>query len=208
MFRRLRDMLHGSKKAPEPSGPPSPTTYADLFELMRYDRGMDAMPYMIGFRPKPPLIDPTGPEPNFAILDTDAEVADFLATFAGPISLGPTGAVSVTPLLSWNEAPSAIMAQLMVTSFYHPDDENAGWPFLQVFALPADAFASGEIRPDQTARGRYNFLQFPPEDKERYAIELHEARAKSAGGDIFISGKVPFSVVDALNPRPGKTEVQ
>lgn len=208
MLHRLLEMLRGPKGVPEPSAFSTPTTYADLFELMRYDRGMDVMPYMIGFRPKPPLVDPSGPEPNFAILDTDAEVADFMATFSGPIPGDPTGAVSVTPLLSWNERPSALMAQLMVTSFYHPDDENAGWPFLQVFALPADAFASGEIRPEQTARGRYNFRQFPPEDKERYAIELHEARARKEGGDILIGGKVPFSVVEAFNPRPGKTGMQ
>ena len=208
MIRRLLEILGWSKTVSEPSVPPAPTTYADLFELMRYDRGMDVMPYMIGFRPKPPVVDPTGSEPNFAILDTDAEVADFLATFAGPILDDPTGSVSVTPLLSWNEKPSALMAQLMVTSFYHPDNENAGWPFLQVFALSADAFASGEIRPDQTARGRYNFRQFPPEDKERYAIELHEARARKDGGDILICGKVPFSVVDVFNPRSGDTKTQ
>lgn len=208
MFRRLLKRLHGSETVPEPSASPAPTTYADLFELMRYDRAMDVMPYMIGFRPKPPLVDPDGPEPNFAILDTDTEVADFMATFAGPIPDDPTGAVSITPLLRWNEAPSALMAQLMVTSFYHPEDENAGWPFLQVFALPADAFAAGTIRPDQTARGRYNFRQFPPEDKERYAIELHEARARKGGGDILVGGKVPFSVADAFNPRPDRNGIQ
>lgn len=208
MVRRLLEILGWSKAVSAPSIPPTPTNYADLFELMRYDRGMDVMPYMIGFRPKPPLVDPTGAEPNFAILDTDAEVADFLTTLAGPILADSTGAVSVTPLLSWNDRPSALMAQLMVTSFYHPDDENAGWPFLQVFALPADAFASGAIRPHQTARGRYNFRQFPPEDKERYAIELHEARARKGGSDILIGGEVPFSVVDAFNPRRGKAETQ
>ena len=145
MIHRLLKILGWSKAVPQPSLPPAPTAYSDLFELMRYDRGLDVMPYMIGFRPKLPLVDPTGPEPNFAILDTDAEVADFLTTFAGPILADPTGAVSVTPLLSWNEKPSALMAQLMVTSFYHPDDENAGWP----------SFRSSHCQPMRLRPARY-----------------------------------------------------
>ena len=165
------------------------------------------MPYMIGFRPKPPLVDPTGPEPNFAILDTQAEVEDFMRIFNGLITVDPPGVVTIGPLMRWNEAPSALMAQMLIMSFYHPNDKTQGWPFLQVFALPPDIFAHGDVRPDQTARGRYNFRQFPPEDKEQYAREFHDARADRPG-DIHIGGKLPFSMIEMLNPRPPKGNMQ
>lgn len=207
MLRRLIDKLRRVHPEADQS-PLPPLTYADLFEIMRYDRCADTMPYMIGFRPKPPLVDPTGPEPNFAILDTDVEVEDFMRAFNGPIPIDPPGVVSVVPLLQWNEAPSALMAQMLFMSFYHPDDETQGWPFLQVFALSPDVFARGDIKPEQTARGRYGFQQFPPEDKERYAREFHEARADGPGGDIYIGGKLPFSMIDMLNPRPPKGKMQ
>lgn len=52
-----------------------------MFEIMRYDRGMDVMPYAIGVRLRPPLTDPSGSEPTFVLLDSDVEVEEFMAAF-------------------------------------------------------------------------------------------------------------------------------
>jgi len=62
-------------------------------------------------------------------------------------------------------------------------------------------FAAGKARSENTVRGRYNFRQFPPEEKDPYVRALSEARAKAGGTDVFINGKLPVSLIDLLNPR-------
>ncbi len=57
--------------------PSTSQTYADVFEVMRYDRASDVLPYAIAYRPKPPHLDPSGPEPYFALLDSEAEFEAF-----------------------------------------------------------------------------------------------------------------------------------
>lgn len=201
MLRRLLDKLQGVGPQVDPSPLPPPRTYADLFDMMRYDRSMDLMPYAIGLRPRPPLIDPSGPEPTFVLLDTDAEVKAFMATFNEPIEFDRPGVISWEPLLRWNDTPSALMADTVLVSFAYPDDETQGWPFLQLFAVPPAMFMAGKIRPQDTVRGRYNFRQFSPEEKERYVRELSDARAQAGGVDVFIGGKMPISMVEMLNSR-------
>lgn len=198
-------MLHNlfaKHRSPRPA-----PTYADMFEIMRYDRGMDVMPYAIAYRLKPPFVDPTGPEPSFALLDTEAEIDAFMDVLHSPIVVEPSGKPAWPPLQQWNETPSALMADTVLVSFAYPDDETQDWPFLQLFAVPPAMFAAGKARPENTVRGRYNFRQFPPEEKGRYVRELSDARAKTGGTDVFISGKVPVSLVDLLNPRkPGSDQ--
>lgn len=198
-------MLH-NLFAKRRSPPPAPT-YADMFEIMRYDRGMDVMPYAIGLRPRPPLTDPSGPEPTFVLLDSGVEVEAFMAAFNGPMAFDRPDVISWEPLLRWNETPSTLMADTVLVSYAYPDDETQDWPFLQLFAVPPAMFAAGKARPEDTVRGRYNFRQFPPEEKGRYVRELSEARAKAGGTDVFINGKLPVSLVDLLNPRkPGSDQ--
>ncbi len=190
-----------------PSAIPIELTYKDVFEVMRYNRGMDAMPYAVGYRPKPPVVDPTGPEPNFALLETAAEVEAFMAALNLPLVMEPhhgpdrPAVISLVPLAAWNEMPSSLMAELMLIGFYHPDDETKDWPLLQIFGLPPDMFISGVATSANTVRGRYNFRQFPPKDKEIYVAELQERRSNTGVSDIFIIGELPFSVLNALNPR-------
>lgn len=44
--------------------------YCDVFEQMSYTSSSDLMPYPIGFRIRPPYIDPNGTEPYFVLLDS------------------------------------------------------------------------------------------------------------------------------------------
>lgn len=179
-------------------------TYADLFEMVRYDRGMDVMPYAIAYRPKPPLTDPTGPEPCFTLLDSEAEVGAFLSVFNGP-ALIEVGAVSVAPLLRWNDQPSGLMADSFIAAFYYPDDETAGWPELIVSAYSPGMIAGKLPGTAELARGRYAFEQFEQGGKHRYVERL--AALQTSGPKVFIDGKVPFSMVDMLNPRqPGNSD--
>lgn len=173
-------------------------SYADLFEIMRYDRGMDVMPYAIAYRPRPPLTDPTGPEPCFTLLDSDTEVGAFLSVFNRP-ALIESGAVSVAPLLRWNDQPSALMADSFIAAFYYPEDENAGWPELIVSAYSPSMIVGKLPGTAELARGRYAFEQFEPGGKHRYVERL--AALPTSGPKVFIDGKVPFSMVDMLNPR-------
>ena len=172
--------------------------YADLFEMMRYDRGMDVMPYAIAFRPKPPLVDPTGPAPCFTLLDNEAEVAAFLSVFNGP-ALIQSGAVSDAPLMRWNDQPSVLMADSFIAAFYYPDDEAAGWPELIVSAYSPAMIAGKLPGTAELARGRYAFEQFEPGGKHRYVDRL--AALPTSGPKVFIDSKVPFSMMDMLNPR-------
>jgi len=83
-------MLRNPFTKPKPTSSPNPT-YTDMFEIMRYDRGMDVMPYAIAYRLKPPFVDPTGPEPNIALLDTEAEIDAFMDVLHSPIVFEPSG---------------------------------------------------------------------------------------------------------------------
>lgn len=178
-------------------------TYADVFEVMLYDRGMDVMPFAIGYRPRPPVVDLTGPEPSFALLDSEDEVSAFMAVLNEQIVIDEQGRVSTDPLGRWNATPSLLIAELPIYAFAYPDDETKNWPYLQLAAYPPQWLASRVVDKAQIARGRYGFRQFDPSEKPARVAELQEAMAKSAGVNVFIGGKVPFSVVDALNPRPG-----
>lgn len=187
----------------DPTSPQDPA-YADMFEVMRYDRGMDVMPYAIAYRLKPSFVDPTGPEPSFALLDTEAEIDTFMDALHSPIVFGPASEPAWPPLQQWNETPSALMAEPFISAFYYPDDETAGWPSLIVSAYPPSLVARGGPDVAELARGRYAFEQFQPADKHRYVEKL--AVLETSGPRVFIDGKVPFSMVEMLNPRkPGST---
>lgn len=193
--------LFGSR----PSPPPATPTYADMFEVMRYDRGMDVMPYAVAYRLKPPFVDPTGPEPNFALLDTESEIEAFMDVLHSPMILQPSGKPVWPPLHRWNETPSALMAGSFISAFYYPDDENAGWPELIVSAYSPTMLTTGAYDVSEMARGRYAFEQFEPGGKQRYVEKL--AAIKTSGPRVFIDGKVPFSMVELLNPRhPGSSD--
>ncbi len=194
----LRNLFAKRQAPPEP-------TYADMFEVMRYDRGMDVMPYAIAYRLKLPFLDATGPAPNFALLDTDAEIDAFMEVLHGPMIFEPSGKPVWPPLYRWNETPSALMAEPFISAFYHPDDENTGWPELIVSAYPPAMFARGTHAVGELARGRYAFEQFQPGGKREYVEKL--AVLDVDGPRIFIDGKVPFSLVEMLNPRkPGSSD--
>ena len=125
----------------------------------------------------------------------------------GPVAFDRPDVISWEPLLRWNATPSALMADTVLVSYAYPDDETQDWPFLQLFAIPPAMFAAGKAKAEDTVRGRYNFRQFPPEQKDQYVRELSEARAKAGGTDVFINGKLPVSLVDLLNPRkPGSDQ--
>lgn len=97
-------MLRNPFTKHKPTSPPDPT-YADMFEIMRYDRGMDVMPYAIAYRLTPPFVDPTGPEPSFALLDTEAEIDAFMDVLHSPIVFEPSGKPAWPPLQQWHETP-------------------------------------------------------------------------------------------------------
>lgn len=183
--------------------PPS-WTYADVFEVMRYDRATDVMPFAVAYRPKPPHVDPSGPEPHFALLDSEAEVAAFTKVLNGPLVFEPSGAVATAPLHQWNEKPTTLMADVPVAAFYYPDDESQDWPLMQVVAASPAMLASGVYRPEDVARGRYAFRQFPASEKQRIVDELVASQA--AGPRIFVNGKLPSGMTGVLNPRKGKPQ--
>lgn len=187
-------------RRPAPSAPASLTrTYADVVEVMRYDRGMDVMPFAIAYRLKPPFVDPSGPEPNIALLDAEAEIDAFMEVLHSPIILGDRGKPAWPPLHQWNETPSGLMAEPFIAAFYHPDDENAGWPELIISAYSPTMLARGAHDVGELARGRYAFEQFQPGGKRAYVEKLAALDIK--GPLLFIDGKLPFSLVEMLNPR-------
>lgn len=190
-----------ARREAQPSGS---WTYADVFEVMRYDRATDVLPYAIAYRPKPPHVDPSGPEPHFALLDSEAEFEAFWDVMNGPLVFEPSGAVAVAPLNQWNEKPSRFTTELSLTSFYHPDDESQDWPVMWLRALTSAELVEGLLQPEDTKRGRYAVLQFPLSEKQRFMDQL--VASSSAGPLIFINGKVPGSVFNVLNPRTGKTQ--
>jgi len=177
-----------------------------MFEIMRYDRGMDVMPYAIGVRLRPPLTDPSGSEPTFVLLDSDVEVEEFMAAFNGPVAFDRPGAISWEPLLRWNDAEHAYGGYgPCLLRLSRRRDAKLALP--ATLRCPTRMFAAGKARSENTVRGRYNFRQFPPEEKYPYVRELSEARAKAGGTDVFINGKLPVSLVDLLNPRkPGSDQ--
>lgn len=196
MLRRLF-----AKREAQPSGS---WTYADVFEVMRYDRASDVLPYAIAYRPKPPHVDPSGPEPHFALLDSEAEVEAFMEVLNDPLVFEPSGAIATAPLHQWNEKPTTLMAEVPFAAFYHPDDESQDWPVMQLFAVSPAMLAGGSCKPQDIARGRYAFRQFPASEKQLYVDET--VASQKAGPRVFINGKLPFSLVDVLNPRKGKTQ--
>ena len=192
--------LFAKRRSPTPA-----PTYADMFEVMRYDRGMDVMPYAIAYRLKPPFLDRSGSDPNFALLDTESEIEAFMDVLRRPMISQPSGVPVWPPLQQWNDAPSRLMAEPMISAFYYPDDEKAGWPELVVWAYSPAILATGQLKNAGLARGRYAFEQFPSSDKKRY-VEM-AAAIEVNGPRIFIDGKVPFSMVEMLNPRqPGSSD--
>lgn len=196
----LRDLF--AKRRPTP---PAAPTYTDMFEVMRYDRGMDVMPYAIAYRLKPPFVDPTGPEPNFALLDTEHEIDAFMGMLNSPMTFEPSGKPAWPPLHQWNETPSLLMAEPFISAFYYPDDESAGWPELIVSAYPPAMLARGAHDVGELARGRYAFEQFKPGGKRHYVEKL--AALNTSGPRVFIDGKVPFSMIELLNRRqPGSSD--
>lgn len=183
---------------------PENATYANTIDIMRYDRGMDVMPFAIAYRLKPPFIDPIGPEPYFALLDTDAEIDAFMDVLHSRVIVDPSGKPVWPPLSRWNEIPSALMAEPFIAHFYLPDDESAGWPELIVSAYSPSMLASGMHDVGELARGRYAFEQFKPGGKRVYVEKL--ASLNIDGPSVFIDGKLPFSMVEMLNPRrPGRS---
>lgn len=102
-----------------------------MFEIMRYDRGMDVMPYAIGVRLRPPLTDPPGSEPTFVLLDSDVEVEEFMAAFNGPVAFDRPGAISWEPLLCTREPVygtelRARTASVMIAQIAHSGLDTEG----------------------------------------------------------------------------------
>jgi hypothetical protein len=182
-----------------------PSTYADLFEVLHYGRPLDVLPYIISFRPRPPLIDPSGPEPYFVLLDTDEEQAAFEATLQSPLQGDSLGRLSLDPLLQWNEQPAQLTADELFHSPYYPPDDAIGWPFLWVVAFPSDARtaqaidrlrAAGEGLPK---RNRYLDQQMPMSERAAFMDQIAQI-----GNQTILSGPEwkDFPFLDVMNRRP------
>jgi hypothetical protein len=182
-----------------------PSTYADLFEVMHYGRPLDVLPYIISFRVRPPLVDPSGPEPYFVLLDTDEERTAFETALQSPLQGDSLGRLSLDPLLQWNEQPAQLTADELFTSPYYPPDDAIGWPFLWVVAFPSDARSGPAIEglraagEGQPARNRYEYRQMPM--SERFAFMEQIARR---GNLTILSGPEwkNFPFLEVMNRRP------
>jgi hypothetical protein len=182
-----------------------PSTYADLLEVMHYGRPVDVLPYLVSFRLRPPHIDPNGPEPYFALLDTDEERAAFEATLQSPLQGDSLGRLSLDPLLQWNEQPAQLTADELFHSPYYPPDHAIDWPFLWLVAFPSDArsghaidrlTAAGEELPE---RNRYLYQQMPMSERSAFMDQI--ARI---GNQTILSGPgwKDFPFLDVMNRRP------
>jgi len=193
----LRKRKNGQETGARGTTPRAPT-YRDIFEVMRYDRGMDVMPYAYAYRPYNRALDPTGPEPNFTMLDTPAEVEAFLQALDQPLVYERPGVISPAPLDRWNQLPAQLSAAMTIAALYYPDDESKDWPFLQVVAVGPEQLASGHVKATDIARGRYAFRQFLPHEKRKIVEEM----ASRQDSTIFIEGKLPDGMANTFNPAP------
>ena len=202
MLRNWFTRQNAQPSAPAPA--PASQTYADVVEVMRYDRASDVMPFAVACRPKPPHVGAWGSEPYFALLDSEAEVAAFMEALNRPLVFELSGKVAMAPLHRWNGKPTTLMADVSITAFYYPDDESQGWPFMQLLAASPAMLASSVYRPEDIVRGRYAVRQFHPSEKQRLVDELMASQA--AGPRIFVNGKLPSGMASVLNPRKGRTQ--
>lgn len=96
-----------------------------------------------------------------AILETEAEVAEFEAYLAAPRP-GP-----IAPTL-FERRPSRLAATHMMVGPYVPPE--AGWPYIILVHCPPDSVESAPV-PDDFLRGAYSLNLFATEDDFRRAWE-------------------------------------
>jgi hypothetical protein len=102
-----------------------------------------------------------------ALLETDAEVAEFEAYLAAPRP------APIPPTL-FERRPSALKAAHMVVGPYHPPEP--GWPYVMLVHSPSDAVRRAPD-PDDFLRGAYSLNLFATEADFRRAWDALFAEA-------------------------------